>query len=222
MPLLSARSEDNSTWWDKELEDTAPRVGRFARLERALPRQGQSNRIWREEVVAQDHDDFFIGDLAVDESASAGQRTPIESLVERSLHGIAEEHPDIRRLADVLRGPAHELTRMTLATELREGEHRPDASDSQRPAMALDRKRKDEHVADKQVASRADECVGVGSSQWRVRNRSSPLMASPQTSRTKAQSWISNSRGKSACGKTNSSICGVIMERYSVQRGMVR
>jgi hypothetical protein len=89
------------------------------------------------EVVAQDHGDT-IGNLAFDENASAGQRTPVESLVERSIIGIAEEHPDIRRLAYVLRSPAHELARMTLATELREGEHRPDASDSQRPAMALD------------------------------------------------------------------------------------
>ena len=106
-------------------------------LERALPNPGQSNRIRRDEVVAQDHEDT-IGNLAFDESASAGQRTPVESLVERSIHGIAEEHPDIRRLANVLRSPAHELARMTLATELREGEHRPDASDSQHPAMALD------------------------------------------------------------------------------------
>ena len=140
--------------------DAQTQYPHWPRLERALPRQGQSNRIRREEVVAQDHDEFFIGDLAVDESASAGQRTPVESLVERSIHGIAEEHPDIRRLADVLRGRAHELARVTLATELREGEHRPDATDSQRPAMALDRKRKDEHVADEQVASRADEMCG--------------------------------------------------------------
>jgi hypothetical protein len=60
----------------------------------------------------QDHEDT-IGNLAFDESASAGQRTPVESLVERSVHGIAEEHADIRRLANVLRSPAHELARMT-------------------------------------------------------------------------------------------------------------
>src|SRR5436190_681720 len=86
----------------------------------------ESNRIRCDEVVAQDHEDT-IGNLAFDESASAGQRTPVESLVERSILGIAEEHSDIRRLANVLRSPAHELARMTLVTELREGEHRPDA-----------------------------------------------------------------------------------------------
>ena len=122
----------------------------------ALEHPGQSDRIRHDEVVAQDHEDT-IGNLAFDESASAGQRTPVESLVERSIHGIAEEHPDIRRQADVLRGPAHEVARVTLATELWEGEHRPDASDSQHAAMTLDRKRKDEHVADEQVAGRADE-----------------------------------------------------------------
>ena len=102
------------------------------------------------------HEDT-IGNLPVDEYASAGQRNPVESLVERSILGIAEEHPDIRRLADVLRGPAHQLARMTLATELREGEYGPDASNSQRPVMALDRKWKDEHVADERVARGEDE-----------------------------------------------------------------
>src|SRR5262245_27577212 len=147
--------------------DAQPSAHTGLDFERALPHPGQSNRVRRDEVVAQDHEDT-IGNLAVDERASAGQRTPVEWLVERSIHGIAEEHPDIRRLANVLRGRAHELARVTLATELREGEHRPDASDAQRPAMALDREWEDEHMADEQVAGRADEVCYRSSEERRV------------------------------------------------------
>src|SRR5436190_4601459 len=163
----------------------------------------ESNRIRCDEVVAQDHEDT-IGNLAFDESASAGQRTPVESLVERSILGIAEEHSDIRRLANVLRSPAHELARMTLVTELREGEHRPDAPTLSTPRWpSIDSGKTSTWLTSRSPAART-KCVGLGSSQLRVRNRSSPLKFSPQTSRTKAQSWMSNSRGKSACEKTNS------------------
>jgi hypothetical protein len=70
----------------------ATRCPHWPRRERALPNPGQSNRISCDAVVAQDHEDT-LGNLAFDESASAGQRTPVESLVERSIHGIAESIP---------------------------------------------------------------------------------------------------------------------------------
>ena len=92
------------------------RVPHTGSTQAALENPRQPDRIWRDAVVAEDHQNT-IGDLAFDESASTGQRTPVESLVERSILGITEEHPEIRRLADVLRSAAHELARMTLATD---------------------------------------------------------------------------------------------------------
>src|SRR5262245_2002235 len=107
MPDPNRRLFGHSSHLRRAPKGTCGPIEPWTRPEWALPDPGQPDRIRHHEVVAQDHEDA-IGDLAFDESASGGQRTPVESLVERSIHSIAEEHPDIRRLADVLRSPAHE------------------------------------------------------------------------------------------------------------------